>query len=723
MQLLPTHAPEVYEEFLNGNHPVSRSSQPFSQVWTDMALEQTINLDSKTRGGIVGLTQNASALDRWFLTSHKRAELTAATKRLCNLEDSDKIGTHKEAGSQRVKRDENDVQRLINTITNTMSNPFDLSEASKEDPVQLRNIATGVVMPHDAAEQLVDCFSTGAEEAKKFRTQRMDSDEVSFWSKISKLNLKTFASLAKANQIKCADEKIITISADRNLFGRLLIAAKCRDVDVKEVLRYELSTVPFALAHADGALRKTTKSVLMAEVERECQAQGRLPESALSTAFIFDAMALIQTLKSAGSRTFGDLAERYFNVLFTPLRQGQCRRVDVVFDRYDVQESIKESERVRRGSSRALEIQITNKHTPVPKQWGKFIINQNNKVNLSRFFCREWCSLGEYNLLPDQELVIGGGFEDPTDAVVVTRGRTDPLAELRSDHEEADTRMILHAWHASSTKERIVIQSPDTDVAVLAIYAYQMIQCNEIWFKTGVKDKVRYVPVHRISEKLGRSVCAAIPAFHALTGCDSTSGLFQIGKKKGWKVFVKYPSLHDIVGNLGSQIPPPALTVEACERFICSLYTTNKKAGVTADDVRYWMFCQKHQRSESLPPTSNSLRHHIERANYQAYVWKHCLNATQQLPSPVSNGWKKVDGVLEPLLMSKDPAPQGLLELTTCKCTKSVCRRDDLCPCKAHEMPCTEACLCMNDESCQNPHKAVDVTPGSSEDELTDADV
>ena len=100
-----------------------------------MALEQTINLDSKTRGGIVGLTQNASALDRWFITSHKRAELTAATKRLCNLEDSDKIETHKEAGSQRVKRDENDVQWLINTITNTMSNPFDLSEASREDPV------------------------------------------------------------------------------------------------------------------------------------------------------------------------------------------------------------------------------------------------------------------------------------------------------------------------------------------------------------------------------------------------------------------------------------------------------------------------------------------------------------------------------------------------------------------------------------------------------------
>ena len=77
---------------------------------------------------------------------------------------------------------------------------------------------------------------------------------------------------------------------------------------VKEVLRYELSTVSFVLAHADDALRKTTKSVLMAEVERECQAQGSLSENALSTAFIFDAMALVQTLKSAGPRTFGELA-------------------------------------------------------------------------------------------------------------------------------------------------------------------------------------------------------------------------------------------------------------------------------------------------------------------------------------------------------------------------------------------------------------------------------
>ena len=49
----------VYNKFLRGNHTVSRStSQSFNQVWVDMAPEQSINLDSKTKGGIplIGIT-------------------------------------------------------------------------------------------------------------------------------------------------------------------------------------------------------------------------------------------------------------------------------------------------------------------------------------------------------------------------------------------------------------------------------------------------------------------------------------------------------------------------------------------------------------------------------------------------------------------------------------------------------------------------------------------
>ena len=56
MRNLQEKALDVYNDFLRGNHTVSRStSQSFNQVWTDMALEQSINLGSKTKGGIIGI--------------------------------------------------------------------------------------------------------------------------------------------------------------------------------------------------------------------------------------------------------------------------------------------------------------------------------------------------------------------------------------------------------------------------------------------------------------------------------------------------------------------------------------------------------------------------------------------------------------------------------------------------------------------------------------------
>ena len=38
------------------------------------------------------------------------------------------------------------------------------------------------------------------------------------------------------------------------------------------------------------------------------------------------------------------------------------------------------------------------------------------------------------------------------------------VLQLQSNHEEADTRMLLHAKHASLTYPKVLISSPDTDV-------------------------------------------------------------------------------------------------------------------------------------------------------------------------------------------------------------------------------------------------------------------
>ena len=149
---------------------------------------------------------------------------------------------------------------------------------------------------------------------------------------------------------------------DRNLFGRLLIASRSRDIDLREVLKYELDSVPCTLAHPDGLLGKTTKSVFLGILEEQVQALPRLPvDDRMSTAYVIDGMAVVQMMKNAGSVTFGELTNRYiyFQVITTHFENNGSNRVDVVFDRNDKEHSMKEAEHVRRGSSSNFEVRIS----------------------------------------------------------------------------------------------------------------------------------------------------------------------------------------------------------------------------------------------------------------------------------------------------------------------------------------------------------------------------
>lgn len=143
-------------------------------------------------------------------------------------------------------------------------------------------------------------------------------------------------------------------------------------------------------------------------------------------------------------------------------------------------------------------------------------------------------------------------------------------------------------------------------------------------------------------------------------------------------------------------------TAKKCEAFICDLYPSYKKSPKAAYELRYIILCQKKPNSEALPPTSDSLRQHINRANYQTHIWRKSLDALLELSSPEWRGWQKEDDELTSKLMSKDPAPTSLLELTTCTCKKKECSSN--CSCVNVGLSCTEARTCMAEDTCKNPH-------------------
>ena len=171
MEQLQQKHPTVYQRFMEGDHVISRSSQPFSGAWTDMTLKQSINLHSKSKGGIVGISLNADALHRWFLTCHERAAITSAVRRMCGSDDPDRIGTHKEATLTRVERDENDVQKIIIlSKSGLMKDPF----AKESD--SLNNIATGVVLPANEAERLLASEEKGKAQMNSFIEQWLNTN-------------------------------------------------------------------------------------------------------------------------------------------------------------------------------------------------------------------------------------------------------------------------------------------------------------------------------------------------------------------------------------------------------------------------------------------------------------------------------------------------------------------------------------------------------------------
>jgi len=206
-------------------------------------------------------------------------------------------------------------------------------------------------------------------------------------------------------------------------------------------------------------------------------------------------MVLIQMLKAAGSATFGELLQKYEAIVTRTLGQNSCTRVDLIFDQCRPL-SIKVGERKKQGEASSLEVNIHSGSTPILKQWTKLISNPRNKERLAEFVCENLIKQQPGHLGPFHKVLLAGGFTDGSRTVSLAQGNTAAVPQLRSHNEEGDTRILLHAKHAASTHPWIVTQSPDTDVAVLAVAHFKDLGCQELWLQTGAKDKEIHTTAH-----------------------------------------------------------------------------------------------------------------------------------------------------------------------------------------------------------------------------------
>ena len=202
---------------------------------------------------------------------------------------------------------------------------------------------------------------------------------------------------------------------------------------------------------------------------------------------VLDGSAVVNMLRPGSAKTF----EEYVTMVFMPFIYAQLKetcRVDVVWDRY-IPASIKHIASTERGIASHQQVSL---NAPVPRNWHDFMRCDENKTALFLFLADQMCR----NKLLNGKLLIGS--KDTNVKCSDTSYNTSLLQSC--SHEEADTRMLLHAADmVNAGHMKILIRTVDTDVVVLAICFFQEISCEQLWIAFGVGQHFRYIPIHELS--------------------------------------------------------------------------------------------------------------------------------------------------------------------------------------------------------------------------------
>lgn len=670
---------EVEREFRQGNFVVKGSDKLFNQVDPDHSLEW-VNGIGKKAGGIVGITKTKSALSRWTLSYNMRACVASQTREMYSIHVDDDF-TPNEATLGRKKRDNLDEDNILKVLSR-------LKVFEPPHCQQLVNIATKDVATLEIQDSLLNAEKLGQKQLNDFVTQRLDGRTKckKLSDTMHKSNAPTFASLYQT-QTDRAKGKAKVVKSNRQIFQRLIAAYQAgRPVNLDRILCHELVDVPISIAEENESLRSGNKAVLLEVLTKNvnCPTDIEIPEDRTSS-LVLDGQALVVAFgKPSEAKTFGDYADRFVSHV---LKIGlKFDRIDVTFDSYkDTDTSIKDGTRgKRKKKSRPIRRLVENREVPLPSNWNDFMALSENKRDLSAFLSNELIQAAT-----GKTLIVAGGLG----LEVKTSNPEIDTSLLRSNHEEADTRVILHCVHSAS--EHIVVAARDTDIAILLLAHFHEMQCEKLWLKAGTSKAPMYIPIHEVVVTLGleQPVLETILAFHAITGCDTVSYLLGHSKKTSWDAFLQH---HRLLNELGKSETLSEEGVQMAEAFICRVY---KVPYDCCDKGRVHLFC-KCKAPESLPPTSDAARLHIRRANYQTLLWRQANIPIPALPSPTESGWKDVDGKLKPVLTSLPPVPKACREIVFCGCRKGCATK--ICSCRKADLPCTSACRCSDGPDCKN---------------------
>ena len=182
---------------------------------------------------------------------------------------------------------------------------------------------------------------------------------------------------------------------------------------------------------------------LLSSIEQTPASEQLDPRSTFDTK-ILDGTAVLHFLPTAGISTFED----YANDVFLPYIRHQLEgadKVDVVWDTYH-SSSIKESGRKKRGKGIERKVADPNK---IPGKWQEFLKDSDSKQEFFAFLSEKVATAQKFPQEDSAQFLDGKVVLITSGQNVLIRGMDHNMPD--NDHEEADTKILLHLQNALQT--------------------------------------------------------------------------------------------------------------------------------------------------------------------------------------------------------------------------------------------------------------------------------
>ncbi|KAL2082773.1 hypothetical protein ACEWY4_022591 [Coilia grayii] len=642
---------DVFTKFQNGLHVVRRSNQTWAGLSSDLVIEQTLMKSLKTMGGLThGSGMSEEQRPLWTLSSPISADYNSAMQDFTNL-SLFPSEQHKDLTEARMKRDLDDFKKIH-------SKPVACSPFSSD--ASLRNIVSGVV-----AQENVN-------------VHEYDSSRVI--PKMIGQPVFTISFSRKDKAITLGETSAVKVAPDRSidsalLFQRFLVVSQSGELSLQEVMNYELSPFSPALFEARGIFRKADKPQL-ANAIRDHVKGGILDSIPKPEYHIVDGGSLLHRMPWRLGESYGGIAHSYAD--FTIRHYGSASTI--VFDGYEEGPSIKDMTHLRRGQNIYPVVSFTVE-TEFSGKKEEFLSRNANKQKLIKMVSDE------------------------------LRKRGCTVINATGD---ADVDIVKAAVEASLLHPTTVI-GEDTDLLVLLLYYAQ--GSNNLFFRSD-RSKAAGSPkvydINHIKLVLGHEVCSQLLFLHAMTGCDTTSRIFGVGKKIALQKLLQGDPFLQSCANA---FIIPNQTAEVIDELGCQGMAVlfGGKHTDSLATLRHKTFSKKvasassFVASERLPPTESATKLHCRRVYYQIMIWMgkaEGMNAKNW-------GWNLVDNQFIPIMSGMNAAPDGLLKVIHCNCSNPC--QTLRCSCRRYGLPCTTACGSCQNQKCDNPHNIF--VPDESDDD------